>query len=98
MRELNEETERRRQDHDAADADHAAQPDRGDGHGGRGRPTVFLTTHYLEEADVLCDRVFVIDHGVIAAEGTPDELKRRISGDVETLRVADRDGAPRKQR
>ena len=36
----------------------------------------------------LCDRVFIIDHGVIAAEGTPDELKRRISGDVVTLRVA----------
>ena len=50
--------------------------------------TVFLTTHYLEEADALCDRVFIIDHGVIAAEGTPDELKRRISGDVVTLRVA----------
>src|SRR5438270_12384157 len=50
--------------------------------------TVFLTTHYLEEADVLCDRAFIIDHGVIAAEGTPDELKRRISGDVVTLRVA----------
>jgi ABC-2 type transport system ATP-binding protein len=58
--------------------------------------TVFLTTHYLEEADVLCDRVFIIDHGVIAAEGTPDELKRRISGDVVTLRVADRDGTARK--
>ncbi|MGH3154277.1 MAG: ATP-binding cassette domain-containing protein [Streptosporangiaceae bacterium] len=58
--------------------------------------TVFLTTHYLEEADVLCDRVFVIDHGVIAAEGTPDELKRRISGDVVTLRVIDHDGAARK--
>jgi ABC-2 type transport system ATP-binding protein len=50
--------------------------------------TVFLTTHYLEEADELCDRVFIIDHGVIAAEGTPDELKRRISGDVVILRVA----------
>jgi ABC-2 type transport system ATP-binding protein len=58
--------------------------------------TVFLTTHYLEEADVLCDRVFVIDHGVIAAEGTPDELKRRISGDVVTLRVTDHDGTARK--
>jgi ABC-2 type transport system ATP-binding protein len=61
--------------------------------------TVFLTTHYLEEADVLCDRVFVIDHGVIAAEGTPDDLKRRISGDVVTLRVAEpasRDGTARK--
>jgi ABC-2 type transport system ATP-binding protein len=49
--------------------------------------TVFLTTHYLEEADVLCDRVFVIDNGVIVAEGTPDELKRRIAGDLVTLRV-----------
>jgi ABC-2 type transport system ATP-binding protein len=49
--------------------------------------TVFLTTHYLEEADVLCDRVYVIDNGVIVAEGTPDELKRRISGDLVTLRV-----------
>jgi ABC-2 type transport system ATP-binding protein len=61
--------------------------------------TVFLTTHYLEEADVLCDRVFVIDNGVIAAAGTPDELKRRISGDVVTLRVAEptgRDGTARK--
>ncbi|MBO0805380.1 MAG: ATP-binding cassette domain-containing protein [Nocardiopsaceae bacterium] len=49
--------------------------------------TVFLTTHYLEEADALCDRVFIIDHGVIVADGTPDELKRRISGDVVSLRV-----------
>ncbi len=58
--------------------------------------TVFLTTHYLEEADALCDRVFIIDHGVIAAAGTPDELKRRISGDVVTLSVADHDPAARK--
>ncbi|HWG00857.1 MAG TPA: ATP-binding cassette domain-containing protein [Trebonia sp.] len=49
--------------------------------------TVFLTTHYLDEADALCDRVFIIDHGVIVADGTPDELKRRISGDVVTLQV-----------
>jgi len=49
--------------------------------------TVFLTTHYLEEADALCDRVFIIDHGVIVAEGTPEELKQGISGDVVTLRV-----------
>ena len=49
--------------------------------------TVFLTTHYLDEADALCDRVFIIDHGVIVAEGTPDELKRRVSGDVVTLQV-----------
>jgi ABC-2 type transport system ATP-binding protein len=56
--------------------------------------TVFLTTHYLEEADALCDRVLVIDHGKIIAEGVPDELKRRISGDVITLSVsADADRA-----
>jgi ABC-2 type transport system ATP-binding protein len=47
--------------------------------------TVFLTTHYLDEADALCDRVAIIDHGTIVAEGTPDELKREISGDVVTL-------------
>ena len=44
--------------------------------------TVFLTTHYLEEADALCDRISIIDHGEIVAEGTPDELKREIAGDV----------------
>jgi ABC-2 type transport system ATP-binding protein len=50
--------------------------------------TVFLTTHYLEEADALCDRILVIDYGKIVAEGAPDELKRRIAGDVITLTVA----------
>jgi ABC-2 type transport system ATP-binding protein len=50
--------------------------------------TVFLTTHYLEEADALCDRVLVIDYGQIVAEGSPEELKRRISGDVITLSVS----------
>ncbi len=43
--------------------------------------TVFLTTHYLDEADALCDRILVIDGGRIVAEGTPDELKARVSGD-----------------
>jgi ABC-2 type transport system ATP-binding protein len=50
--------------------------------------TVFLTTHYLEEADELCDRVMIIDHGKIVAEGSPEELKRRVSGDMVTLRVS----------
>jgi ABC-2 type transport system ATP-binding protein len=50
--------------------------------------TVFLTTHYLDEADALCDRILVIDYGKIVAEGAPDELKRRISGDVITLTVS----------
>lgn len=40
--------------------------------------TVFLTTQYLEEADALADRVAVLDGGVIVAEGTPEELKRRV--------------------
>ncbi|HET7929067.1 MAG TPA: ATP-binding cassette domain-containing protein [Actinomycetota bacterium] len=42
--------------------------------------TIFLTTHYLEEADQLADRVAVLDHGTVVAEGTPDELKRLIPG------------------
>ncbi len=50
--------------------------------------TVFLTTHYLEEADVLCDRLAIIDHGKIVAEGTPEELKRQVAGDVVTVGVA----------
>jgi ABC-2 type transport system ATP-binding protein len=44
--------------------------------------TVFLTTHYLDEADALCDRIAIMDHGKIVAEGTPDALKQEISGDV----------------
>ena len=50
--------------------------------------TVFLTTHYLEEADALCDQVLVIDNGKIIASGSPEELKRQISGDVITLSVS----------
>ncbi|HEU5356549.1 MAG TPA: ATP-binding cassette domain-containing protein [Actinocrinis sp.] len=47
--------------------------------------TVFLTTHYLDEADALCDRIAIIDHGEVVAEDTPDALKRAISGDVVTV-------------
>jgi ABC-2 type transport system ATP-binding protein len=47
--------------------------------------TVFLTTHYLDEADALCDRILIIDSGRIVAEGTPEELKNRISGDLVTI-------------
>lgn len=43
--------------------------------------TVFLTTHYLEEADALCDRVMIIDHGEIVASGTPQELRRQVAGE-----------------
>ncbi|MEU7798205.1 ATP-binding cassette domain-containing protein [Micromonospora arborensis] len=44
--------------------------------------TVFITTHYLDEADALCDRIAIMDNGELVAEGTPAELKREISGDV----------------
>ncbi|MBO0878319.1 MAG: ATP-binding cassette domain-containing protein, partial [Pseudonocardia sp.] len=47
--------------------------------------TVFLTTHYLDEADQLSDRVAIVDHGRVIALGTPDELKRRYSGDTISL-------------
>lgn len=49
--------------------------------------TIVLTTHYLDEADFLCDRILVMDHGEIVAQGTPEELKRRISGDVISLEI-----------
>ena len=50
--------------------------------------TVFITTHYLDEADQICERIAIIDHGKIVASGTPSELKDRLGGDVITLRVA----------
>ncbi|MBW0091124.1 ATP-binding cassette domain-containing protein [Pseudonocardia sp. KRD-184] len=51
--------------------------------------TLFLTTHYLDEADALCDRILVIDQGRIVAEGTPDALKRRVSGDLVLVGTTD---------
>jgi ABC-2 type transport system ATP-binding protein len=47
--------------------------------------TVFLTTHYMDEADKLCDRIAIIDHGQIVAIGTPDELKSTVDGGRPTL-------------
>jgi ABC-2 type transport system ATP-binding protein len=44
--------------------------------------TIFLTTHYLEEADLLSDRVAIIDHGKIVAQGTPRDLKSKVAGDA----------------
>ena len=55
--------------------------------------TILLTTHYLDEADALCDRILIVDHGRIVAAGTPAELKRRISGDVVTFELAAADVA-----
>ena len=55
--------------------------------------TIFLTTHYLDEADTLCDRISIIDAGLIVAEGTPLELKREISGDVVIVDLAAPDTA-----
>src|SRR5580693_2855868 len=57
-----------------------------------GAATVFLTTHYLDEADQLSDRVAIVDHGRVIALGTPDELKRRYSAD--TISVTPGPGAP----
>jgi ABC-2 type transport system ATP-binding protein len=54
--------------------------------------TIFLTTHYLDEVDALCNRLAIIDDGRIVAEGEPDELKRRVAGDVITVTVAGEDG------
>jgi len=51
--------------------------------------TIFLTTHYLDEADALCDRILVIDHGSIVASDTPDALKKQVAGDLVSLVVAD---------
>ena len=49
--------------------------------------TLFMTTHYLEEADALCDRVAIIDHGKIVVVGTPEELKHSLGGDIITLSI-----------
>jgi len=51
--------------------------------------TVFLTTHYLEEGDALCDRLMIIDYGLIVAEGTPRDLKKQVAGDSVVLSLRD---------
>ncbi len=47
--------------------------------------TIFLTTHYLEEADSMAERVLVVDHGRLIADGTPEALKEQLAGDLITL-------------
>jgi ABC-2 type transport system ATP-binding protein len=49
--------------------------------------TIMLTTHYLDEADALADRLLVMDNGTIVADDTPDALKARVSGDVISVQV-----------
>jgi ABC-2 type transport system ATP-binding protein len=51
--------------------------------------TIILTTHYMEEADRLCNRVAIIDHGRIIAIGTPEHLKDGLGGDLVTIRSPD---------
>ena len=47
--------------------------------------TIFLTTHYMDEADGLCNRLAIIDHGQIVSAGSPEELKQEIAGDIISL-------------
>jgi ABC-2 type transport system ATP-binding protein len=56
--------------------------------------TVFLTTHYLDEADALSDRIVIIDHGKIVAADTSDNLKAQVAGDLVDLEVSDPDRVP----
>lgn len=49
--------------------------------------TVFVTTHYMDEADSLCDRIAVMDHGQVIALDTPEGLKRRMSSDVISIEL-----------
>jgi ABC-2 type transport system ATP-binding protein len=56
--------------------------------------TVLLTTQYLDEADRLAHKIAVVDHGVVIAEGAPDELKRQVGGDRLEIRLADESFVP----
>lgn len=57
--------------------------------------TVVLTTHYLDEADALADRLVIVDHGRVVTQGTPDELKDGLQGDGVTVALHDDDAAAR---
>lgn len=53
--------------------------------------TIFMTTHYLEEADALCDRIAIIDYGRIVALDSPGNLKNSLGGDIVTLEIMEKD-------
>lgn len=53
--------------------------------------TIILTTHYMDEADKLCDRIAIIDHGKIIVSDTPENLKSRIGGDIITVETPNSD-------
>ncbi len=55
----------------------------------RGKTTIILTTHYMDEAEKLCDIIAIIDHGKIIAQGSSDQLKSLLGGDVIIVRSAD---------
>ncbi len=59
--------------------------------------TIFLTTHYMDEADKLCDRIAIIDNGEIIVTGTPDELKSSVGGDTITFSFASKEAAQNAQ-
>ena len=58
----------------------------------RAGTTMFLTTHYMEEADRLCDRLAIVDEGKIVVEGTPRDLKRSVGSDSVEIALAQTDG------
>jgi ABC-2 type transport system ATP-binding protein len=62
---------------------------------GEDQMTVLLTTHYLDEADHLADRLAILDHGLVAVEGTPEELKSELHGDVLQVELEDDAAAER---
>jgi ABC-2 type transport system ATP-binding protein len=51
--------------------------------------TILMTTHYMDEAEFLCDRISIMDHGRIIAEGTPEQLKSIIGSDVVLIKFSD---------
>ncbi|GIP33573.1 ATP-binding cassette domain-containing protein [Paenibacillus sp. J2TS4] len=59
--------------------------------------TILLSTHYLDEADALCDRVAIVDRGTIQTEGSPEQLKMQVGGDRITLQLQEEGNRGREQ-